>query len=115
MKGFSMSRSIAILASLLLATLQPLCSQPSGKSDTLASQAKISRVDAEKIALAREPGTIKEGELEKEHGKVIYSFDIQTSNGVHEVNVDAITGKVVEDSVESPANAAKEQKKDAPR
>ena len=101
-----MNRNIAIWAAFWLATLQPVSAQQSGASDKPASQVKISRAAAEKIAVAREPGTIKEGELKKEHGKMIYSFDIQTSNGVHEVNVDAITSKVVEDSVESPANAA---------
>ena len=110
-----MNRQIALWSALLARILQPLCAQPSGKSEKLASQAKISRADAEKIALAKEPGTIKEGELEKEHGKVIYSFDIQTRSGVHEVNVDAVTGKVVEDSVESAADEAKEQSKESPK
>jgi len=73
----------------------------------------LSRADAEKIALEKEPGTIKAGELEKEHGKWIYSFDVQTSTTLHEVNVDANTGKIVEDSVETPAAEAKEKKQDA--
>ena len=78
-----MNRNIAIWAAFWLATLQPVSAQQSGASDKPASQVKISRAAAEKIAVAREPGTIKEGELEKEHGKMIYSFDIQTSSGVH--------------------------------
>jgi hypothetical protein len=115
MKELSMNGRIAIGLAFLLVTLQPLCAHASGKSNKLASQAKISRADAEKIALTKEPGTIKEGELEKEHGKVIYSFDIQTSSGVHEVNVDAVTGKVIEDSVESAADEAKEKSKESPK
>jgi uncharacterized membrane protein YkoI len=110
-----MNRNIAIWAAFWLATLQPVSAQQSGASDKPASQVKISRAAAEKIAVAREPGTIKEGELEKEHGKMIYSFDIQTSSGVHEVNVDAVTGKVVEDSVETVADEAKEQSKELPK
>jgi uncharacterized membrane protein YkoI len=78
-----MNRNIAIWAAFWLARLQPVSAQQSGASDKPASQVKISRAAAEKIAVAREPGTIKEGELEKEHGKMIYSFDIQTSSGVH--------------------------------
>ena len=80
---------------------------------------KLTRADAEKIALNKEAGTIKSGELEKEHGRMIYSFDVQTQGdaqtqgGVHEVNVDANTGAVVEDSVESAADVAKEAKADA--
>ena len=115
MKGFLMSRRIAMWAAFSLAMLQLVFAQHNPKSDKLASQAKISRADAEKIALTEEPGTIKEGQLEKERGKVIYSFDIQTSSGVHEVNVDAVTGKVVEDSVETVADEAKEQSKELPK
>jgi len=79
------------------------------KGANLQSQVKITRAEAEKIALAKEPGTIKEGELEKEHGKLIYSFDILVGSTVHEVNVDAINGAVVEDSVESAVDEAKEK------
>src|SRR5438093_6344410 len=44
------------------------------KEAKLESQAKISKADAEKIALGKVPGgTIKEGELEKEKGKLIWS------------------------------------------
>jgi uncharacterized membrane protein YkoI len=52
--------------------------------------------------------------LEQEYHKLIYSFDIERSSGVHEVNVDATTGEVVEDSVETTAEEEKE-KKDAPQ
>src|SRR2546425_121767 len=48
-----------------------------GKEAMLEAQAKITKAEAEKIALAKAPGgTIKEGELEKEKGKLIWSFDI---------------------------------------
>ena len=44
---------------------------------TLESQAKIRKSAAEKIALSKVPtGTIQSAELEKEHGKLIWSFDI---------------------------------------
>ncbi|PZR77143.1 MAG: peptidase, partial [Chthoniobacterales bacterium] len=43
----------------------------------LQAQAKITKADAEKTALAKVPnGTISASELEKEHGKLIWSFDI---------------------------------------
>ncbi len=48
----------------------------------LSKEAKISMQQAEKTALAKEPGTIKSKELEKENGKVIYSFDIRTKTGI---------------------------------
>jgi uncharacterized membrane protein YkoI len=65
--------------------------------------------EAKKIALSKESGTIKSQELEHEKGRWIYSFDIKHEQQVHEVNVDANTGEVVEDSVESPADEAKEK------
>jgi ribosomal protein L34E len=48
------------------------------------------------IALKKVPGgEIKSAELEREHGKLIYSFDIKTARGITEVNVSAISGKVI--------------------
>jgi len=43
---------------------------------------------------------------------LIYSFDIKTKSGIHEVNVDAISGDIVEDKVESSASEAKEKQQD---
>lgn len=82
------------------------------KQSELQSQAKISKQQAQQTALAKEKGTIKSGELEKENGRIIYSFDIQTSHGIREVNVDAVSGKVVEDSSESPADEQKEKQQE---
>ncbi|MHB8522585.1 MAG: PepSY domain-containing protein [Limisphaerales bacterium] len=79
----------------------------------LERKAKISRADAGKIALAKVPnGTIKEAELEKEHGKLIWSFDIATpgSKDISEVQVNAKTGEVVSVEKESPAAQEKEKK-----
>jgi uncharacterized membrane protein YkoI len=81
----------------------------------LESQAKITKAEAQKIALARVPGgTIKEGEIENEKGKVIWSFDIATpgTKDITEVNVDAMTGAVIDVSKETAADQAKEKKKD---
>ena len=64
----------------------------------LQAEAKISRADAQATALAKTPnGTVKEAELEREHGKLIWSFDIATPDtaDITEVNVDAITGAIV--------------------
>jgi uncharacterized membrane protein YkoI len=78
-----------------------------------APKTKLTKSDAQAIALKQAPGKVKSGELEKEHGRWIYSFDIQTVTALHEVNVDANTGQVVGNSVESPAAEAKEKKADA--
>ena len=82
-------------------------------SASVKPQPKVSKGDAQAIALKQAPGKVMSSELEKEHGRWIYSFDIQTGTGVHEVNVDANTGAVVENSVESAADEAKEKKADA--
>ncbi len=80
--------------------------------------AKLSRADAEEIALTRAPGgTVKEselGELEKEHGKLVWSFDIATpgTNDITEVQVDAVTGEVVSVEKETPARPQMERESD---
>lgn len=80
------------------------------------AEAKVSQADAQATALAQAPnGTVKESELEKEHGKLIWSFDIATpdSKDITEVNVDAMTGKVVTVAKEKPEDQAKEAAEDA--
>lgn len=81
-----------------------------------AKNAKVSRSDAEHTALNKVPGgTIKEGELEKEHGRLIWSFDIATpgTTTITEVHVDANTGEVEATERESEAHekAEKAEKK----
>src|SRR5215469_16668261 len=88
------------------------------KQSKYMSEAKVSQADAQAIASAQVPnGTVKESELEKEHGKLIWSFEMATpdSTDITEVNVDAISGKVVSMDKEKPEDEAKEaagEKKD---
>jgi hypothetical protein len=82
----------------------------------LAAAAKISKETAQASALAKVPGgTVKEGELEKEKGKLIWSFDITVAGSpdIKEVAVDAITGEVLAVETETPADQAKEAAEDA--
>lgn len=82
----------------------------------LLSQAKISKETAQASALAKVPGgTVKDGELEKEKGKLIWSFDIAIpdSKDIKEVAVDATTGDVIAVDTESPEAQAKEATEDA--
>jgi Peptidase propeptide and YPEB domain len=77
----------------------------------LMKEAKISKPQAEKMALAKVPGgTVQSGELEREHGKLIWSFDIGTSStkNVSEVQVNAKNGKIVSVKTETPSDQAKE-------
>ncbi|HEX4963895.1 MAG TPA: PepSY domain-containing protein [Thermoanaerobaculia bacterium] len=64
----------------------------------LAKQARIDLDTARAVALKRVPhGTVRSEELEREHGKLIYSFDIEVPGkpGIEEVNVSAMSGKVI--------------------
>jgi uncharacterized membrane protein YkoI len=79
------------------------------------AEAKVSQADAQATALAQAPnGSVKESELEKEHGKLIWSFDIATpgTTDITEVNVDAMTGKVVSIEKEKAKDAKGEKDKD---
>src|SRR5215468_10869610 len=69
------------------------------KESTLQAQAKISKADAQATALAKvRNGTVKECKLEREHGRIIWSVGLNTpdSKDITEVNVDAVTGEVVD-------------------
>lgn len=91
------------------------CASSESKQALLEARAKISRADAEKTALTKAPnGTVKEGELEEEHGKLIWSFDIATqgTKDITEVAVDAITGEIVSVENETPEQQAKEKAED---
>src|SRR5581483_11776767 len=97
--------SVVIVAGMLLG-----CA--SEKEAKLEGQAKISKPEAEKIALAQAPnGTIKEGELEKEKGRLIWSFDIAMpgTKDITEVKVDAQSGQVVSIEKETAKREAKEK------
>ena len=77
----------------------------------LMKEAKVSKAQAEKTALAKVPnGAIKSEELEREHGRLIWSFDIGTNGkkNITEVQVDAKDGKIISVQTESPRYQAKE-------
>jgi len=96
---------------------------PAAKEDeaALRKQAKITEAAAKATALAAVPGaTVKSSELEKEKGKLIWSFDLTVAGkkGVEEVNVDAMTGKVIakehEDAKAEKAEAKAEKAEKKP-
>jgi uncharacterized membrane protein YkoI len=105
----------AALSAVALAGGLLSCATEAEKEAKLQAESKISRAEAEKIALTKVPGgTIKEGEIEKEKGKLIWSFDIATPGtaDITEVQVSALNGEVVSVEKESPAQQAKEKAKD---
>jgi uncharacterized membrane protein YkoI len=78
-----------------------------------AAKAKITMTQARAIALKKVPGTIRSAELENEHGKLIYSFDIATSKtAITEVNVDAMNGRIVAVQKENAVKEAAEKKQE---
>jgi len=83
----------------------------------LLKKAKITADSAIVVAKARLPkATINAAEIEEENGKLIYSFDFKTAgkSGIDEVNVDAMTGKLVgKVQHESPADEKKEAAEEA--
>ena len=120
-----------IIASLIFAAVAAIPTAQSAAQDTthramahhattrrarvsLASQAKITKDSAQKVALAQVAAgsTVKSSELEKEHGKLIYSFDITVpgQTGVEELNISAIDGSVIAHEHETAAKEASEAK-----
>lgn len=82
----------------------------------LRKEATITEADARKTALAAVPGgKVQSHELERENGKLIYSYDIKVAgkSGVEEVNVDAKTGDIVAHEHEDAKAEAKERKAEA--
>jgi uncharacterized membrane protein YkoI len=103
-----MKHVLALTAGLALALGSIAVSQAATPSNTsyvgmkLASNAKVSIEQARVIALKARPGQITDQELEKESGGsgLRYSFDIKSSGKIHEVGVDAQTGRVLENKAE---------------
>src|SRR5215831_4617614 len=94
-KGKTMKQYLA-LCLLLAVGLIAGCKTESELA--LQAEAKISKADAQATAMAKVPnGTVKEGELERENGRLIWSIELNTPNtkDITEVNVDAITGEIV--------------------
>ena len=67
-----------------------------------AAKAKVTKAEAEKIALSRVPGgTVTKGDIAEQFGKLVWSFDIAgPSTSPTRVVVDAMTGTVVAVDVE---------------
>ena len=97
-------------------TAQP---HPQAKHESQAAlekEAKITMADARALATKTVPGArIQAGEIEREGGKLIYSFDMKTKGktGIDEVNIDAMAGTVISNKHESPAAERAEAKADA--
>lgn len=75
--------------------------------------AKLTQEQAAEIALKRAKGAeVKDCELEKEHGRLVWSFDLRDSGKIREIQVDARSGALVEDKIETPAEEKAEAEAD---
>lgn len=104
-----MTNSRLIIAGLLSAVIGTMaasgCALQQREPAALRAQARISKEQAEQAALAKVPGgTIKESELDRENGALIWYFDLTTrgSSAITEVAVDALTGYVISVATDTP-------------
>ena len=100
---------LALAAVSSLALTHAFAGEPSQAA--LISRAKVSKAAATKTALARLPGAqVRSAEIEREHGRLIWSFDLAQAGkaGITEVQVSAISGKIVSQQHESDAHEAAE-------
>jgi len=105
-----------ILAVVLVAAASALnVAQARPKKSQLIKEASVMRHEAEAIALTKVPhGIVKSGDLEKEHGLLLWSFDIARpgTKDITEVQVDAKSGRIVAVDNETPAQQAAEARAD---
>jgi uncharacterized membrane protein YkoI len=84
--------------------------------DSLGAKTKITEAAAAATAQKRFPkGAIQSVELEREDGHLKYSYDMATpgKSGMDEVDVDALTGKIIAVAHETPAQMKKEAAEEA--
>lgn len=110
----TMTRRTAILmVTLALGFTMPHAFAAGDSQAALMAEAKVTEAQAKATALAKVPhGIVKSSELEREHGRLIWSFDLAqpSPKGVTEIHVDAKTGKIASVRKETPAREAKEAK-----
>lgn len=105
--------TLTILAGLAMPAAVLVAQQPMQQSqtgykrevpDSLVAKAKVSEDSARAIALHRVHGTVQALELEREHGRLLYSWDIKVAGkaGITEVHVDALNGRVLAVEHETP-------------
>jgi uncharacterized membrane protein YkoI len=82
---------------------------------SLKAQAKITPEEARTTATRKVSGVIQEEELEKENGKLVYSYDIKAKGqkGITEVQVSAIDGSIVSIEKEDAGAEATEKSQES--
>ena len=120
MKRFQMASLVALASALMTygvnaqaaTAVKPMKEAKAG----MLARARVTPDSARRLALAQVAnGVIDEEEIEEEHGKLVYSFDIRVRGrrGVEEVQIDALSGAMVSHEHETPRQAARERAADA--
>jgi uncharacterized membrane protein YkoI len=112
MKRFLLMATLVLL--LPVAATATTSTSTSTKHSKSTTHPKVSLEAAQATAQAKVPeGKMTSHELEKEHGKLIYSFEFKVpgESGVREVHVDAMTGKVINIAQESGKTEKHEESK----
>ena len=107
--------SVLVLSIALGALAAAPASAESNSKGKSATHAKITMKEARALALAKVPkGKVEAEELEREHGRLLYSFDIRVpgKSGIQEVQIDAMNGKVLSVEHENPKAERKEAEKE---
>lgn len=47
------------------------------------------------IAMNKQSGHIEEAELDEDDGRLLYEIEIETANGEVEIDIDAVSGKIL--------------------
>ena len=81
----------AIIASILV-----VFGVASHSGYSINSEPQLTLEEARKIALVALPGRILEEELETERNSHVYEFEIETHKGLFEIEIDAISGAILE-------------------
>jgi uncharacterized membrane protein YkoI len=108
-------RKTALLA-MALAGAFALSAGAAESQSRLRAQARVTEAQATATALSNVPkASVKSVELEREHGRLVWSFDLAQpgTTDVTEVQVDAASGRIVSRKKESAAQEASEAKAQA--
>lgn len=92
------NNGLFLVVSLTCAFIFVSQSYGQGKEASMVGEAKMTMSQARQAAIARVPGNVEEGRLEREKGKIWFEFEIHKSAGGGEtvIHVDAVSGEIGE-------------------
>lgn len=93
------------LHTLATATLASALLTGAALATAPAPAARLTMAQARVIAMKVARGQVTKQDYEKEKGAWRYSFDVREGKRIHEIGVDANTGRIVENVFEKPGAA----------